>query len=66
MRQRVIIDEVIEFRPLRHGNVQRILDPGAADGDFSAIPEQYLHIAVREEPLFTFPKKTKKSEPFSY
>jgi hypothetical protein len=63
MRQRVIIDEVIEFRPLRHGNVQRIFDSGAVDRDLSPVPEQYFHTAVREEPEFSFPKKTKNPNP---
>ena len=31
--QRVIVDEVVQFRPLRHGHVQFILDPGAVDGN---------------------------------
>ena len=39
----VIINEVVQFRPLRHGHTQRILDPGAVDGNFSPIPEQQLH-----------------------
>ena len=43
--QRVIVDEVVQLRPLRHGHVQRILDPGAVDGNFSSIPEQQLHTA---------------------
>jgi len=43
--QRVIIDEVIQLRPLRHGHVQCILDPGAVDGDHSPIPEQQFHTA---------------------
>ena len=43
--QRVIIDEIIQLRPLRHGHVQFILDPGAVDGNFSSIPEQQLHAA---------------------
>ena len=41
----VIINEVIQFRPLRHGHVQFILDPGAVDGNFSPISEQQLHAA---------------------
>ena len=41
--QRIIVDEVIQLRPLRHGHIQRILDPGAVDGNFSSIPEQQLH-----------------------
>ena len=43
--QWVIVDEVIQLRPLRHGHIQRILDPGAVDGNFSSIPEQQLHAA---------------------
>ena len=43
--QRVIVDEVIQLRPLRHGHIQRILDPGAVDGNLSPIPEQQLHAA---------------------
>ena len=43
--QRVIVDEVVQLRPLHHGHIQRILDPGAVDGDFSPIPEQQLHTA---------------------
>ena len=31
--QRVIVDEAIQLRPLHHGHVQRILDPGAVDGN---------------------------------
>ena len=41
--QRIIVDEVIQLRPLRHGHIQRILDPGAVNGNFSPIPEQKLH-----------------------
>ena len=43
--QRIIVDEVIQFRLLRHGHVQCILDPGAVNGDHSPIPEQQLHAA---------------------
>ena len=43
--QRIVVDEVVQFRPLRHGHVQFILDPGAVDGNFSPIPEQQLHAA---------------------
>ena len=43
--QRVIIDEVIQFCPLRYGHIQRILDSGAIDGNFSPVPEQKLHAA---------------------
>ena len=41
--QRIVVDEVVQFRPLRHGHVQFILDPGAVNGDHSPIPEQQLH-----------------------
>mgnify|MGYP004515721367 CR=1 FL=1 len=41
----VIINEVVQFRPLRHSHIQRILAPGAVDGNFSPIPEQQLHAA---------------------
>ena len=41
----VIINEVVQFRPLRHGHIQRILDPSAVNGDHSPIPEQQLHTA---------------------
>ena len=41
--QRVIVDEIIQLRPLRHGHIQRILDPGAVDRDFSPVPEQQFH-----------------------
>ena len=43
--QRVIVDEVVQFRLLRHGHVQCILDPGTVNGNFSPIPEQKLHAA---------------------
>ena len=43
--QRIIVDEVIQLRPLRHGHVQCILDPGAVNGDHSPIPEQQFHAA---------------------
>ena len=43
--QRVIIDKIIQLRPLCHGHIQCILDPGAVDGNFSSIPEQQLHAA---------------------
>ena len=43
--QRIVVDEVVQFRLLRHGHVQCILDPGAVDGDHSPIPEQQLHAA---------------------
>ena len=43
--QRIVVDKVIQFRPLRHSHIQRILNSGAVDGDFSPIPEQQLHAA---------------------
>ena len=43
IRQWVIVDEVVQFRPLRHGHIQFILDPGAVDRNLSAIPEQQFH-----------------------
>ena len=43
--QRVIIDKVVQFGLLCHGHIQRILDPGAVDGDHSPIPEQQFHAA---------------------
>ena len=45
--QRVIVDKVIQFRPLRHSHIQRILDPDAVNGDHSPIPEQQFHSALR-------------------
>ena len=41
--QRVIVDKVVQFRLLCHSHIQCILDPGAADGNFSPIPESQLH-----------------------
>ena len=43
--QRIIVDKIIQLRPLRHGHIQCILDPDAVDGNFSPIPEQQLHAA---------------------
>ena len=48
--QRIVVDEVVQFRPLRHGHDQFILDPSAVNGDHSPIPEQQLHAAVGNEP----------------
>ena len=45
IRQRVIVDEIVQLRPLRHGHIQCILDSGAVNGDSSPIPEQQLHTA---------------------
>ena len=41
--QRVVVDEIIQLRPLCHSHIQCILDPGAVDGNFSSIPEQQLY-----------------------
>ena len=41
--QRVIVDKVVQFRLLCHSHIQCILDPGAADGNFSPILESQLH-----------------------
>ena len=41
--QWVIVDKIIQLRSLRHGHIQRILDPGAVDGYFSSIPEQQFY-----------------------
>ena len=41
--QRVIVDEVVQFGLLCHSHVQRILNPGTVDGDFSLILESQLH-----------------------
>ena len=41
--QRVIIDEIIQLRPLHHGYIQCVFNPGAVDGNFSPVPEQQLH-----------------------
>ena len=43
--QWIIVDKVVQFRLLRHGHVQCILDPGAVNGDHSPIPEQQFHAA---------------------
>ena len=41
--QWIIVDKVVQFRLLRHGHVQCILDPGAVNGDHSPVPEQQFH-----------------------
>ena len=38
--QRVVVNKIVQLRSLRHGHVQRILNPGAVNGDHSPIPEQ--------------------------
>ena len=43
--KRVVLKKVVQFRLLRHGHIQRILDPGAVNGDHSPIPELQLHAA---------------------
>ena len=35
--QRIVVDEVVQFRPLRHGHIQCILNPGTVNGNFSPI-----------------------------
>ena len=35
--KRIVKNEVVQFCPLCHGHIQRILDPGAVDGDHSPI-----------------------------
>ena len=32
--QRIVVDKVVQFGLLCHGHIQRILDPGAVNGDF--------------------------------
>ena len=41
--QWVIVDEIVQLCPLRHGHIQRILYPGAVNGNSPPIPEQQLH-----------------------
>ena len=43
LAQWIIVEEVVQFGLLRHGHIQRILDPSTVNGDFSPIPEQQLH-----------------------
>ena len=43
--QRIVVDKVVQFGLLLHGNIQSILNPGAADGNLSPIPEQQFHAA---------------------
>ena len=43
--QRIIVDELVQLCPLRHGYIQCVFNPGAVDGDHSPIPEQQLHAA---------------------
>ena len=40
--QRVVIDKVVQFRLLRHGHIQCILNPGTVNGNFSPIPVRVL------------------------
>ena len=42
--QWVIVDEVVQFGLLCHSHIQRILNPGAVNENFSPIPKQQLHI----------------------
>ena len=34
--QRVVVDEVIQLGLLRHGHIQRVFNPGAVDGGYTA------------------------------
>ena len=43
IRQRVIVDKVVQFGLLCHGHIQRILNSGAVNENFSPIPEQQFH-----------------------
>ena len=43
IRQRVVINQVVQFRLLCHSHIQRILDLGAVDGNFSPILESQLN-----------------------
>ena len=38
----LLVDNPVSYTHL-HGHIQRILDPGTVDGDFSPIPEPQLH-----------------------
>ena len=38
--QWVVVDEVVQLRSLRHGHIQRTLNSGAVNGNFSPIPAQ--------------------------
>ena len=38
--QWVVVNKIVQLRSLRHGHVQRILNPGAVNGDHSPIPAQ--------------------------
>ena len=55
--QWVVVDEIIQFGLLLHGNIQSILNPGAVNGDFPPIPEQHalrvsLSSALDANPLY--------------
>ena len=43
LHHRYPLTYIMELRPLCHSHIQRILDSGAIDGNFSSIPEQQLH-----------------------
>ena len=43
--QWVIVNKIVQLRPLRHSHIQRILDPGTVDRDHSPLPEQQLYAA---------------------
>ena len=38
--QWVVVDEIIQFGLLRHGYIQRILDPGAVEDEYGNTPAQ--------------------------
>ena len=42
--RRIVVDEVVQFRPLRHGHIQRILDPGTAGRAGLAAVQQALGV----------------------
>ena len=44
--KRVIIDEVVQFRPLRHGHVQFILDPSAVNGNVKQKRQWTVYLPV--------------------
>ena len=53
--QWVVVDEVVQFGLLRPSHIQRILDPGAIDGNLSPTSKQQLHAAgVNDEMAGSF------------
>ena len=51
LAQRVVVDEVIQFRLLRHGHIQRILNPGAVDGSKGFILFSQKHKNPNPSPI---------------